>query len=159
MTRASNYIRPYEPSFKTIATAGVDTACGDRTAIYPIPPQDALTIERLFTHFVFTFDTSVSAGLRFIKDIGIIDAVTESQATYKKFKTLNLACDANRRVDITADLTNLLKSTNVLYSDDTSLTGFTFVMVRFDPSLSAQTLTGSIDLWKVDSLYTTDGIR
>lgn len=155
---------PY--SLRTIAHSG-QTFCGYQAALYIVPPQNALTIENLNTHFVMQFDSAIAAANRKIESIGIIDEwtllATQTPNRTRRI-TINQSADANRRVDLNIDLTHLLKNTDINYretvlgaSDPT--TGYTFVEILLPAALGVTANVGTIELWKIDGLYTTTGIR
>lgn len=138
--------------------------------MYLVPPKDALTIERLYTHFVFQFNASISASDRVVQSIGIVDEIPLTDATdanYQRRVDLYQQADSNRRVDIGIDLSHLLNPDNVAYEeggfDPADDEGFTFVEIRLSQSLNSghpnYLNTGTIELWKTDALYTTVGIR
>ena len=168
---SQNKLQPYPYSLKTVAPADRSsslTACGYRFFLYMLPPKDALTIERLFCHFVFTFDSGIPAASRVLKSIGIVDELRPFPATadanYQRRQTLNLQADANRKVDVSMDLTHLLKHDNVEYSesgfDDNPIeTGYTAVEILLPDTIDFSTTSGVINLWKLDGLFTTTGIR
>ncbi len=165
-----NHLQPYPYTLKTIGPGDKNnslTICGYRAFLYMLPPKEALTIERLFCHLVFTFDSGVATADRVIQSIGIVDQVPllpTSDANYQRRQTLNVQADANRKIDISIDLTHLLKRTNVRYSEsgyDSSgpTTGYTMVEVLFPNTISFASTAGVINLWKLDGLFTTEGIR
>lgn len=164
---AGNKLQPYPYTLKTVAAIN-QSSCGYRFFMYMLPPKDALTIERLFCHFVMTFDSGIPAASRVLKSIGIVDELRPFPATadanYQRRQTLNLAADANRKVDVALDLTHLLKHDNVQYSesgfDDNPIeTGYTAVEIMLPDTIDFVTSPGTIDLWKIDGLFTTIGIR
>ena len=156
---------------KTVAAAarsGSLTACGYRFMMYMQPPKDALTIERLYCHFIFQFDSGIAAADRVVQSIGILDETApfpaDTSANYQRRQTLNIQADSNRRVDIGIDLSHLLKNDNVRYEevgfDSSDIdTGFTVVEILLPNTISFATTSGIIELWKQDGLYTTTGIR
>lgn len=163
-----NKLQAYPYSLKTIGADGNQNICASRFLMYMLPPKDALTIERLFCHFVMTFDASVAVGNRIVESIGIVDELPPfpitGSANYQRRQTLNLAANSSRVVDIGMDLTHLLKHDNVRYEEavyDPSdiTTGFTAVEIKLPDALSATTTIGVLTLWKVDGLFTTTGIR
>jgi len=138
--------------------------------MYLIPPKDALTIERLYTHFVLQFNASIDVADRVVQSIGIVDEIPlfdTADANYQRRIDLNLSADSNRRVDIGIDLSHLLKNDNVAYEeggfDPADDEGFTFVEIRLSDNLNVShpnyLNTGTIELWKIDALFTTVGIR
>jgi len=142
--------------------------CGGKILLYVIPPEKAITIENLYIHFKATFDVSVASGSRIVKRISIVDKQpllynSNSDLNYYRYIDLNLAADAvTRKVDIKLDLSHLLKKTNAKYReyvDSDSAGGFTYVMIEPDDSLIGVTNIGTIDLWKIDAQFTTQGTR
>ena len=138
--------------------------------MYMLPPKNALTIERLYTHFVFQFDSGVAAADRYIQSIGIVDEIPlliGQDANYQRREELNIQADANRRIDISMDLTHLLKKDNVAYEesgfDPATDEGFTLVEVLLSPNINqahpSYLSVGVAELWKTDGLFTTIGIR
>lgn len=151
----------------TFRSAAISNAaqCRDKTYMYLVPPQDALTIENMFCHLKFTFDAGVAAANRVVEYIGIANSVPlfiESDPTYLKKIILNQAADANRKVDIKLDLTTLLKKDNVRYREyfETPVTtDYTYVIIKLSGNLRDTSTVGTIDLWKLDGLFTSKGIR
>lgn len=74
-----------------------------------------------------------------------------------------MSADANRRVDLSIDLTHLLKHDNVSYEedafDDGPTTGYTAVEILLADTLRETSTVGTIEIWKIDGLFTTTGIR
>lgn len=171
-SRSKQQAYPY--SLKTVAASEDTTSlmsgliCGNRFFMYMLPPKDALTIERLFCHFVFQFDASISAGDRVVRSIGIVDEIIPfsetAESNYQRRQELNISADANRRVDISMDLTHLLKNDDVGYEEsgfdpNPVTTGYTLVEILLDQDIPTLTATGVVELWKIDGLFTTIGIR
>lgn len=144
------------------------SACTDKLYLYPVPPEDALSLEGLFTHFRILFDSSVAAADRVVESIGIANMrplfYDDDPTIYKKI-VLNQAADADRRVDVKLDLTDLLVDikTNVgwtpVFGADYDNGDQTFIYVKLPDSLHDTLNVGTIELWKADSLYTTREIR
>jgi len=151
----------------TFRTAAISNAawCRDKALLYLVPPQDALTIENMFCHFRFTFDAGVAVGSRIVEYIGIANQVPlfiETDPTYLRKIDLNQAADGSRKVDIKLDLTSLLKKDNVRYREyfETPVTtDYTYVIIKLSGNLRDITTVGTIDLWKLDGLFTSKGIR
>lgn len=142
--------------------------CGGKVLLYVIPPEKAITIENMYIHFKATFDASVSSGSRKIKRIAIVDKKPlfydkNNDLNYYRWIDLNIAADpVTRKVDIKLDLSHLLKKDNAKYRefvDSDSSGGFTYVMVEPDDALIGVTTIGTIDLWKLDAQFTTQGTR
>jgi len=136
--------------------------------MYMLPPKDALTIERLYCHFVMQFDAGVASGDRVVQSIGIVDELppfpNTSESNYQRREILNVSADSNRRVDISIDLTHLLDNTNVEYTesgfdDNPAETGYTAVEILLSDNLLNTSTVGTLELWKIDALFTTTGIR
>lgn len=161
-----NKLQPYPYSLKTVLAANQE-GCLNRFFLYMLPPKDALTIERLFCHFVFLFDSSVAVSDRVVQSIGIVDELTPfpitAESNYQRRQTVNMQADSNRRVDISMDLTHLLNHDNVAYEesafDDGPTDGYTAVEILLSDNLQSTSTVGTIEIWKIDGLFTTTGIR
>lgn len=160
----------YTYSAKTAAVSQLDMVqiCTDQILFWLVPPDNAITIEYLRTHFIFEFESSVDVADRVIEKIGIVDRFTQNPeggfAPANHFRTLdlNLAADGNRRVEVNMNLTPLLKKDDVSYDEfqpSIADTGFTFVYVKMPSNLRTNLAVGKIKLWKTDGLFTTTGIR
>lgn len=155
----------YTYSLKTVALTNAG-ACRDKFLFWLAPPQDAISIQYLRTHFVFQFDSGVAVADRVIEKIGIISKFdyTETDAAYFRALDLNLAADGNREVDIDINLSSLLKKDNVAFTSDPlgvsgSEEGYTLIYIKLPVSLELTGTVGTIKLWKADGLFTTKGIR
>lgn len=140
-------------------------ACTDKMYLYLVPPDRALTIEQLYCHLRMTFDSGVASGDRVVASLGVgnelpMDA-SNNPSIYKKF-TLNQAADGSRKVDIRVNLTPLLTKTHVTrrsFSEDPNTGDSTYVVLKFPDSLRENNNVGTINLWKLDGLFTTKGIH
>ena len=163
---SQNKQQPYPYSLKTILASN-QSACLNRFFLYMLPPKDALTIERMYCHFVFQFDSSVAAANRVVQSIGIVDELTPfpitAESNYQRRQTVNMTADANRRVDLSMDITHLLNHDNVAYEenafDDGPSNGYTAVEILLSDNLRETSTVGTIEIWKIDGLFTTTGIR
>lgn len=161
-----NKLQPYPYSLKTVLAAD-QQGCLNRFFLYMLPPKDALTIERLFCHFVFLFDSSVAVADRVVQSVGIVDQLVpqpiSATSNYQRRQSVNMQADSNRRVDLSIDITHLLKHDNVSYEedafDDGPTTGYTAVEILLADNLQSTSTVGTIEIWKLDGLFTTTGIR
>ncbi len=124
-------------------------------------PDDAITMENLFMHFRHTFDTGVASGNRKITRIGIVSSQPGlgwfdsaggnypilGQPTYHRFVDVNFVADANRVVDFNFDLSSLI---------DKDRPAENLVYVKAPDILNSN--QGTISIWKLDGIYTTNGI-
>lgn len=165
---SQNKLQPYPYSLKTILADDAQSLCLNRFFMYMIPPKEALTIERLFCHFVMTFDSGVAAADRKIVSVGIVDELRPfpmtAEANYQRRQEVNLEADGSRVVDLSIDLTHLLKHDNVAYEENAfdpgeTDTGYTAVEILLPETLSSTQNIGVLTLWKIDGLFTTTGIR
>ena len=131
-----------------------------------MPPEKALTIENCFVHFKARFDSGVSAPNRVVKSISVVDKIplfydSNSDVNYIRTQELNIAADVDRYVDIKVDISHLLKKDNVRFREyfDDNVDGATYVMIEPADALVGVSNIGTINLWKIDSQYTTQGIR
>lgn len=172
----STKLQPYKYSLKTVTFVGGDNGfggdygfiCSDGMILYVVPPDGALTIENLYVRLKMQFDSSVAAGDRVLKKIGIIDAPSSPtffSSLIDRLKTfdVNIVANGSREVDIRIDLSALLKKDDVayrgLFSDSsTPDNGYTMIYIGFDSSLAEAGTTGKVIVWKADALFTTVGI-
>lgn len=161
----SNSTRPqhYPYSFRTSAEVDGTQLYQDKAFFYLIPPERALTIENLRMHLKFTFDASVSVGNRIVQAVGIADEfpafITDEPNRLLQYE-INQAADGSRKVDIMIDLTPLLKRDDVAFRDfiePDGLTGLTYAYLKLADGCRGA-LAGTIELWKVDATFTTEGI-
>lgn len=164
MKSQSTKRQEYTYSLKTAALTNT-SVCRDKFYFWLTPPQNALSIQYLRTHFKFIFDSGVSVGNRVIEKIGIIskDVYDETTAAYFRELELNQAADANREVDIDINLSSLLKKDNVTFTSDPLgvdlQEGYTLIYIQLPVALTLNNTVGTIQLWKADGLFTTTGIR
>lgn len=142
----SNKHQEYTYSLKTAAadtTNILTTICLGKALFYLVPPEDALSIQYLRTHFKFKFDSAIPSGYRRLDRIGIIDA--KFNPTYERYLDLNLTADGNREVEVNINLTPLLKKDNVKYTlfEDAFGTGYTYIYILLAPEIEADNL-GSV---------------
>ncbi len=153
MDGGKKQVFPY--SFRTVAAGSHPTynfpMCNMRYFFQIIPPENALTIENIFTHIVLQFDASVAVANRIVQSIGITDEIPLilANANYQRRLTLNMQADANRRIDLALDLSALLKRD----------TPACYIELLLSANLYNVSTIGVFELWKADGLYTTTGIR
>lgn len=157
----------YRYTLRTVA-AGETSGCTDKIYAYPVPPEDALELVGLFVHFRFVFDSAVATADRVIESIGIANQrplfIGNEPDIYLSHE-INQAADVNRMVDIKIDLTDMLPSvkTNVAFTPQVGADyddgDQTFIYIKFPETLRNTLNTGTIQLWKIDSLYTIQEIR
>lgn len=155
----------YRYTLRTVASAA-PVGCTDKMFLYPVPPEDAISIEGLFTHFRFTFDSSVPAADRKVLWMAVASErplFNADEPTRCNKLILDAAADGNRRVDLKLDLTDLLIPENVaftpLLSADYEQDNMTLLYVKFPPTLRNTLTVGTLEIWKADSIYTTREIR
>lgn len=138
--------------------------CGDKFYVFPVPPEDAISIENLYLQLRVRFNTGVPVGERVIERIGIANnrPFFGDDPIRWRYYDLNQAADGNREVDIKIDLSALLKKDDVRFHDyfdglDPAEVGYTYVYIETASTQSGA--YGDLLLCKMDALYTTTGIR
>lgn len=156
----------YRYSLKSSAIANT-TFCTARIFAYPVPPKNALSLEGIFMHLRMTFDSAVDVGDRVIESVGIAhdrpDVYTDLPDE-QNIITINESADVNRVVDIKIDLTSLIiDKTKVDYDSeleaDYATGDKTMIVVKVPDALLDEVNVGTIDLWKIDTIWTTREIR
>ena len=159
---SKKHIYPY--SLRLAAMAG-NTFCQDKAILYIVPPAQALTIENLFCHFNLTFDVGVAAADRVVQYIGVcneIPILVNGEPSYLRKYDINQAADVNRQVDIKVDLSALLNRDHANYReyfDDPTTDDFTYCIIKLADGCRGNNNVGTVNIWKLDALYTTTGIR
>ena len=139
--------------------------CGNKFYVFPVPPEDALTIENLYLHLKIRFGAGVASGSRMITKIGIANNRPLYGLTPSRLRTydVNWVADADRYIDKKIDLSALLDKEAVAYKDyfdtDDGVTPYTYVYIELPAELDGFGSNG--DLWqcRMDALYTTLGIQ
>lgn len=145
----------YQFSGQTTISKG--TFCTRRILIRQLPPDNAQSIENLFMHIRINTSTgSLSSGDKVLARVGVMSSVPSygypDTPTRTRFLTVNKAAVSDI-IDATIDLSSLLDK-------DAVDTTFVFLeMKNASTDVSADGNTGSIELWKLDGIYTTREIR
>lgn len=139
--------------------------CNYRMMAYPIPPDNAISIENLYLHLIIRFNVDIPSGSRKITRIGVANnrPLFGNEPARFRYYDVNLTADPTTRIiDTRIDLSALLKNDDVRWADyfdhgDPSALGFTYVV--FDLPTDLTSTNGDLLLCKMDALYTTTGIR
>lgn len=142
----------YRYQFKTIALKNA-TSCGYGGTVNFNLPTNFLEIKNLWAHVSIVFHASEPTGNQKILGIGP-KTFSSNLLDQPLMKPLNLTADGNRRIDFTADLTEILL--NIAITDPAAFKQGYFDIGILHPLL-AQLAT--IEIWKMDLVYTTQGIR
>jgi hypothetical protein len=139
--------------------------CNYRLMVYPVPPDNAISIENLYLHLIIQFGAGIASGSRKINRIGIGNSrpLFGSDPPRFRYYDVNLSADpTTRQIDTRIDLSALLKKDDVRWADyfdhgDPSKIGFTYIIIDLPNDLTGS--NGDLLLCKMDALYTTTGIR
>ena len=112
----------YRYQYKTIALQNARD-CGAGATLNFNLPSNLLEIKNLWAHIRIVFHASEPVGNQKIIGIGTRQFSTDD-FNQPLMKPLNLTADANRRIDFTADLTQIIKQ---LIINDASLAAQGFV--------------------------------
>lgn len=157
--------QPYKYSLRSTVIAPTTFPngyfCSQKFFVYPVPPEDAISIENLYLHLIMQFKSGVAAGDRKITKIGIASDRPPYGFEPQRLKTyaVNLSADVNRKIDTRIDLSALLKNDFVRWRDyfnDPATDDATYVYIELATDNAAN---GDLILCKMDALYTTTGIR
>lgn len=108
----------------------------------------------MWAHIRIVFHASEPVGNQKIIGIGT-RTFSGNDFNQPKMKPLNLVADANRRIDFTYDLTEIIKN---LVVNDAAIFAQGYVGIGIlHPAYLTQIAT--IEIWKMDLVYTTQGIR
>lgn len=136
--------------------------CGYGPHLYVSIPENLLELKNVAIHASLLFDASVAAGNRKIHWIGggyQLNPYPDQTVASEQPSMIHIlqSADANRRADVTIDISHLIPQ---LVIDDTP----TFDQPSFEVSIvtdptGANSVTGVLEIWKVDLIYTTKGIQ
>lgn len=142
----------YRYQYKTISMNNAIT-CGQGGTLNFNLPANVLEIKNLWAHIRVRFDAAEPVDNRKISGIGQV--VWPFDSPQPKVKPLALVADGNRRIDFTADLTEILDTLEVT-GVAAFAQGFIGVGIRHPNNL---TKIAIVEIWKMDLVYTTQGIR
>lgn len=152
-TVACNSLNAQPYSLQSKAPSYLTYACEMGMQIFP--PLFTYAPQGLFMHLIYQFSTTVAVADRKIEGVYVRDTPssyigTGSSSSIEKYMPLNVSADANRKIELSLDLSSLLtgKATNVVF-------------LRFPVNNYAQAgrLQDTVILWKLDLIYQTIGIR
>lgn len=142
----------YRYQYKTISLQN-GFSCGNGGTMNFNLPSNVLEIKNLWAHVRLVFDAAEPVDNR--KVYGIGQPTYPPDGAQPKMKVLNLTADANRRIDFSIDLTDVIKELDVvpaaIYQQ-----GFIAIKVHYPNTLVKSAI---MELWKMDLVYTTQGIR
>lgn len=142
----------YRYQYKTISLQNA-IDCGYGGTVNFNLPSNVLEIKNLWAHIRIVFNASEPVANRKIIGIGTKQWPVDGEQPL--MKPLNLTADANRRIDFTADLTEILR---LLELKDAAYYSQGFVGVGIQHPNPLQ-YVATIEIWKMDLVYTTQGIR
>jgi len=156
LTRNQEYIYQY----LTVAAAQL-FFCGFGPRLSVNVPKNLLEIKSLCVHAILLFDATVPASYRKLYYIGgeaIINTypLTGLATDQLAMIYVNRSADANRRIDITVDISHLIDKLIIDDGDSYSSAHFDLGLVT---DLGNNNVGGTLELWKVDMIYTTKGIQ
>jgi len=125
-------------------------------------PEDLLELKNVAIHASIVFDVSVSAPNRVLHWIGgayVVNPYPDQTVSPTQPAMIHVleSADANRRVDVTIDISHLIPQIEIDDNPTFDQPSFEVSMVT-DPT-GANSVTGVLEIWKVDLIYTTKGIQ
>lgn len=140
--------------------------CNRKMMMYPVPPEDAITIENLYVHLKMRFNSGISSGDRRITKIGIANDrpnFVTGEAPRLRTYDVNWSADASRYIDKTIDLSALLKKDDVnwrsYFEEPAGTDNMTYIYIELPEILENVSGIGDLVICKATALYTTLGIR
>lgn len=160
MARQSRH-QEYQYQYRQVAVART-IFCGYGPSLNVSIPDNMLKLINVSLHASIVFDPSVSAPSRKLWWMGgkaLYNPYPDQslKAVQPAMMPINLLADANRRVDVTIDISHLIPLLTIDSSPTFDQPSFEVDLIT-DPSGSFA-ITGVIELWKVDYIYTTKGIQ
>ncbi len=152
----------YKYQYRNVAVAR-SIFCGYGAILTVNIPDNLLELKNLALHVVLQFDVAVPSGNRKLYYIGgtygVGAAVGSIAAPVNgNMVFVNLTADANRRIDCVIDISHLIPKLTFDSSGTFDQPSFQVSMIT-NYDLFAATVTGTMELWKADLIYTTKGIQ
>lgn len=155
LTRNQEYIYQY----LTVAAAQL-FFCGFGPRLSVNVPKNLLEIKSLCVHAILLFNATVPLSYRKLHYIGgqmVFNTEFNGVAADQPAMIyVNRSADANRRIDITVDISHLIDKLVIDDGDSYSSAHFDLGLVT---DLGNNNVGGTLELWKVDMIYTTKGIQ
>lgn len=160
----STKVHFYDHTLRSAAATGL-SLCRDKAYFYLVAPKNAQTIENMYLHLKMTFDAGVASPARVLQYIGVGNEFPASielePSGYFNKLDLNLAADpVTRKIDLRLNITPLLKKENAGWRDRFNAEpDLTYIIIKTADANRDVSTVASVELCKVDALYTTTGIR
>lgn len=160
----STKVHFYEHTLRSAAATEL-SLCRDKAYFYLVAPKNAQTIENMYLHLKMTFDAGVPSANRVLQYIGVGNEypffIESDPSGYFNKLDLNLAADAvTRKIDLRLNITPLLKKENAGWRDRFNAEdNLTYIIIKTADANRDINTVASVELCKVDALYTTTGIR
>ncbi len=136
--------------------------CLKRGGLEVIPPDNAQSIENLFCHLKITMDSSLPTAEKTLARIGVISTFPsygkESAAAHYKYIQINKAAVSNV-IELFIDLTSLLDKEAIELAGSGNQTICWLEFAGGGGFLGGDNSAGTINIWKLDAIYTTREIR
>lgn len=159
----STKVHFYKHTLRSSALVG-GGFCQDKAYFYLVAPKKAQTIESMYLHLRVTFDAAIAVGDRKIEYVAIGDEypffITDDPSGYFNKLELNLAADGDGKIDLRLNLTPLLKKDNAGWRDRFNAeSNLTYVIIKTPDGNRGVSTVATVQICKVDALYTTTGIQ
>lgn len=147
-------VQEYPYQYKSISLQNARD-CGQGGTVNFNLPEDFIAAKNLYAHIRIQFDAAEPTANQ--KIIAIGQPTYPPEGAQPKMIPLNLSADANRRIDLEIDLTPLIPKLDV-FGASFALYGQSHLSIGI---LHPNILSGfaNIEIWKLDLVYTTQGIR
>jgi len=142
----------YRYQYKSISAKNA-ISCGYGATMSFNLPSDFLEAKNLYSHIRIKFDAATPVGNRKILYIGKPQYPPEGEQPDMVY--VNLAADGNRVIDFTIDLTQIIEK--LQYNEPSFGVQGYFNVGIIHPGIITNIAT--VELWKMDLVYTTTGIR
>jgi hypothetical protein len=143
----------YRYQFKTLALQG-SRDCGTGGSVNFMLPQNFIAVKNLFVHVRIQFNVAEPSANQKISGIGS-KTFSINPANQPLMRPLALTADANREIDLKVDLFDIIPKLAIT-APALGNQGYFNIGIQHPNNLSN---FATIKLWKIDVIYTTQGIR
>jgi hypothetical protein len=141
----------YGYQYKSISLAGA-TSCGQGGTVSFNLPQNLLEIKNVFTHVIIDFNPSEPIANKKVDGVG--SPIYPPNGAQPYMIPMNVSATGNR-IELEIDLTQI-KDKLVITPASSYAQGFVSIGIHHPNNLA---YGATIKLWKIELIYTTQGIR
>lgn len=147
----SSQVEDYPRTIKVISLSD-QFMCANRFFLRAVPPDDMLEVKEIYTEILIRFNSDVAAAAQKILKIGVSADAPDfilDQPSEVKYLDKEFTADANGLLHVGLDLTPYIVNP---FGDN-------WIEIQLHDDLFGESDYGTILIWKVDLVHTTENVR